>query len=489
MRKSGILLPVTSLPSPYGVGTMGKEARDFVDFLQAAAQRYWQILPIGPTGYGDSPYQSFSAFAGNPYLIDLPTLEAEGLLTAAELEESPLAAAGAGAIDYEALYHHRYPLLRKAAARFDFTQRAYLDFCAANPWLEDYTLFMAIKGTQEQRALSLWPEALRRREPAALAKAAAELAEERRFWAFVQYEFYAQWAALKAYANSRGVEIIGDIPIYVSPDSSDLWASPELFQLTETGEMSAVAGCPPDAFAADGQLWGNPLYDWDYHKRTGFAWWCQRLRHAATIYDVVRIDHFRGLAGYYSIPAGSATAAPGHWEVGPGADFVNAVKKNLPDVTIIAEDLGYLTQDVADLLAASGCPGMKVLQFAFDSRESGNYLPCNYQRNSVVYTGTHDNVTTKGWMEDAAPADVATACRYLVTTPEKLVRRLVIEALACVCDTAIVPMQDWLELGQEARINHPSTLGGNWCWRVDGATLTPALAAEIADLTRLYQRA
>lgn len=381
-------------------------------------------------------------------------------------------------------------MLELAVRRFDAGEDAFRDFCAANAfWLDDYALFMALKAENGMRAFSLWPKDVRARRPAALAAARARLAGQVRFWQVVQYLFYEQWAALKAYANAKGVEFIGDIPIYVSPDSSDLWADPSLFQVDADGALTEVAGCPPDAFAADGQLWGNPLYNWDVHLKTGCAWWIRRLRHASAVYDVVRIDHFRGFESYYAIPARDKTAVNGVWRKGPGTAFIDVIRRKLPDVRIIAEDLGYLTDDVKALLRASGFPGMKVLQFAFDSREESDYLPHNYTQNSVVYTGTHDNTTTADWELSAPAGDVAFARRYLdVEGGADFTRRFIRAALASVSDTAVIPMPDWLGLGAEARINTPSTLGGNWLWRMDPAALTDALAADILALTKLYGR-
>ena len=486
MRASGILMPVFSLPGPFGIGTLGKEAFTFVDFLAEAKQTYWQILPIGPTGYGDSPYQSFSAFAGNPYFIDYRLLAADGWLTADELPaERPV-----GPIDYGTLYNERPVILQKAADRLLASScPAYEAFCKAQSfWLEDYALFMAVKAAQGQAGLADWPDALRCREPAAIAEAKAALAGSIGYYKAVQFFFYTQWNALKAYANSKGIKLVGDIPIYVSPDSSDLWTHPELFQTDGRMHLTQVAGCPPDAFAADGQLWGNPLYAWPVHKATGFAWWKQRMKHATSIYDVVRIDHFRGFESYYSIPAGNKTAAGGHWEKGPDRDFIHAMHEALGAGGIIAEDLGYLTPEVKAMLAASGYPGMKIMQFAFDSRESGNYLPHTYPRNSVVYTGTHDNVTTEGWRTNASAEDVAYACRYLRCRPEDLAEAMICACLASVPDTAIIPLADWLHLGAEARINTPSTQGTNWQWRLS-TPLPEGLAGHIAGLTALYERA
>ena len=381
-------------------------------------------------------------------------------------------------------------ILKKAADRLlAAPSPAYEAFCEAQSfWLEDYALFMAVKAEQGQAGLADWPDDLRCRKPEAIAAAKQRLAGAVDYYKAVQFFFYTQWNALKAYANGKGVRLVGDIPIYVSPDSSDLWTHPELFQTDGRMHLTQVAGCPPDAFAADGQLWGNPLYDWPTHKATGFAWWKQRMKHATSIYDVVRIDHFRGFESYYSIPAGNRTAAGGHWEKGPDRDFIHAMHEALGEGSIIAEDLGYLTPEVKAMLAESGYPGMKIMQFAFDSRESGNYLPHTYPRSSVVYTGTHDNVTTEGWRTNASAEDVAYACRYLRCQPEDLTEAMICACLASVSDTAVIPLADWLHLGAEARINTPSTQGANWQWRL-GEPLPASLASHIAELTALYERA
>ena len=499
MRESGILMPVSSLPGPYGIGCFGKKAEKFVDFLAAAGQKIWQILPLSPTGYGDSPYQSCSAFAGNPYFVDLEALEKEGLLTAADLKaeswgKDPLE------VDYGTLYVSRFAVLRKAYAAWR-SQCAGLHGCAyyypddyyaftlANEdWLEDYALYMALKVANKMKNWVEWDAPYRRRDKAALAAFAAANEEEIGFWKFLQYKFGAQWKAVKDYANAKGVKILGDIPIYVSADSVDAWVGGPLFELDGEGRFARVAGCPPDYFSADGQLWGNPLYDWAYHKKTGYAWWIQRVRHALGIYDLLRIDHFRGFDTYWAIPATSTTARTGKWENGPGMELFDALEAALGKLPIIAEDLGYLTPEVKAMLSASGYPGMKIMQFAFDSRESGNYLPHTYPRNSVVYTGTHDNVTTEGWRSNASAEDIAYACRYLRCTPETLTEGMICACLASVSDTAIIPLADWLHLGSEARINTPSTQGANWQWRLD-TPLTSLLAEHIADLTALYDRA
>ena len=492
MRASGILMPVFSLPGPFGIGTLGSEATAFVDFLAEAKQTYWQILPIGPTGYGDSPYQSFSAFAGNPYFIDFRLLAADGYLTA---EEIP-AAQPVSTVDYGALYNQRPVLLKKAADRLlAAPSPAYEDFCAAQSfWLEDYALFMAVKAEQGQAGLADWPDALRCREPETIAAAKARLADQISYHKAVQFFFYTQWNALKSYANRKGVLLVGDIPIYVSPDSSDLWTHPELFQTDGQMHLTHVAGCPPDAFAADGQLWGNPLYDWPAHKATDFDWWKQRMKHATSIYDVVRIDHFRGFDEYFSIPYGSETAVEGHWEKGPGIELFRAVEQALGKREIIAEDLGYMSDTVRQLVRDSGFPGMKVLEFAFDSRDTGSasdYLPHNYPVNSVAYTGTHDNETLVSWYQTVTDAERAMVRDYLydyATPEEQLYQSMIALILRSAAATCIIPMQDWLGLDNSARINKPSTVGQNWRWRLKKTQLTKKLQKEIYQLTARYGR-
>ncbi len=486
-RASGILLPISSLPGPWGIGTLGEAARRFVDFLSAAGQTYWQILPIGPTGYGDSPYQSFSAFAANPYFIDPAQLVRDGLLTEEETRRDW--GADPARVDYGALYQNRHAMLALAARRLPEDDPGFAAYRSAqSAWLEDYALFMALKEENGQQSWYHWPDPVRLRQPEALAQARKRLAGPVSYWQKVQYLFHRQWTALLDYAHQKGVQIIGDIPIYVSPDSSDIWASPELFQTDEDRRLTRVAGCPPDAFAADGQLWGNPLYDWPYHHKTGYAWWLRRLRHALTVYDVVRIDHFRGFESYFSIPAQDDTAKNGCWQPGPGMDLIGAIHKALPEARIIAEDLGYLTKEVKQLLEDSGYPGMKVLQFAFDRREAGDYLPHNYVANSVAYTGTHDNTTTAAWEGEAHPEDVVRARAYLHSVGEPLVDSFIRGAFASVSRIAIVPMQDWLGLGAWARMNVPSRPDGNWQWRMAETDASEALAQRIAALTRLYGR-
>lgn len=490
MRASGILLPVSSLPSAYGIGSFSKEAYEFVDQLKKGGQKNWQILPLGPTGYGDSPYQSFSAYAGNPYYIDLETLIEEGLLTKEECDSCDFGDNGSF-IDYERMYHARFEILRKAFARFS-PDKAFEAFAEENAyWLEDYSLFMAIKNSLGGVSWSEWEEPLKRREEEALAKMRTQLAEEIQFFRFQQYEFAKQWTKLKAYANENGIRIIGDIPIYVAFDSADSWANPELFQFDETCTPVAVAGCPPDAFSATGQLWGNPLYRWDYHKKTGYAWWIRRLSYCFKLYDVVRVDHFRGFDEYYSIPYGDETAQFGKWEKGPGLDLFKAVKAALGELDIIAEDLGYLTESVLQLVRDTGYPGMKVLQFAFDSREENDYLPHNYPHNCVVYTGTHDNNTILGWLDEMEPKDRAFAAEYMnnkKSEEQEIPWDFIRLALASVADLAVIPMQEYLCLGGEARINKPSTLGNNWKWRLSKGQITDELLEQMREITKLYGR-
>lgn len=488
-RANGVLMPIFSLPSSHGIGTFGKEAYRFVDFLQKAGQSYWQILPLNPTNYGDSPYQSFSSFAGNPYFIDLDCLEEQGLLTKEEIE-----AADFGddelTIDYGKLYENRLPLLRLAFERFA-EDKAYRAFCRENAWwLEEYALFMALKNAHDDRAWETWEEPLRLRKKTALAAAKKEHAQTIAFYRFVQYLFTTQWQALKAYANDRGIRIIGDIPIYVAYDSADTWANTAQFLLDETLHPTKVSGCPPDAFAADGQLWGNPLYNWKAMKEDDYAWWKRRLGYALKLYDIVRIDHFRGFESFYAIPAGQTTAKGGKWMKGPDMALFRAFRKEFGnDLPIIAEDLGYLTPAVKKLLASTGFPGMKVLQFAFDSREDSDYLPHNYPHNCVVYTGTHDNDTIIGWTSTAYPQDVESAKRYLrPPADEGFHWTMMRAAMMSTADTCILMMNDLIAADSSCRINVPSTLGGNWVWRIDGVCINDWLAGLLREETAIYGR-
>ena len=513
MRESGILMPVSSLPGPYGIGCFGKAALEFVDFLAEAGQTIWQILPLSPTGYGDSPYQSCSAFAGNPYFIDLDALKAEGLLTAAQLKaeewgENPLE------VDYGTLYTSRYKVLRAAyqawreqcagqhGCAFYYPDDYYAFTLANEVWLEDYALYMALKTEHQMKSWTDWPREYRTRDAGALARFRAAHEEEIGFWKFLQYKFGTQWKAVKDYANAKGVKILGDIPIYVSADSVDAWVGGPLFELDGEGRFARVAGCPPDYFSADGQLWGNPLYNWPYHKQTGYAWWVQRVRHALGIYDLLRIDHFRGFDTYWAIPAGSSTARNGKWEIGPRMDLFNALEAALGKLPIIAEDLGDLVPSVRELLADSTFPGMKVLQFAFGGGDN-EYLPHNHVKNCVVYPGTHDNTTlTDWWVNSATEKEKATAAAYLHLTPCKPTAKevaavkpddariaLIRAALGSVADRVIIPMYDWLGLGAQAHLNTPGKLGGNWIWRAADGFAKTTLAKRVLEECEVYCRA
>ena len=489
MRQSGILMHITSLPGPYGMGTMGEKAYQFVDFLQSAGQSCWQILPLNPTGYGDSPYQSFSSWAGNPYLIDLDILVKEGLLKREELERISWETTP-NRVDFGLQYTRRYPILRTAHERF-VPGEEYDTFCRENTfWLNNYALFMAIKDALGGAPWLTWPEGLKTCRPEALEEQRQKLRKDLDFYRFLQYQFFRQWKALRRYANEKGIRIIGDIPIYVPLDSADVWANPHLFQLDSSLRPTHVAGCPPDSFTADGQLWGNPLYDWPIHEKTGYRWWIRRLSAAAAMYDVVRIDHFRGLESYWSVPAQDKTAKNGQWCPGPGMSFVHAVREALPGLDFIAEDLGYITPEVRKLQQDSGYPGMKVLEFAFDSREESDYLPHLYPVDSVCYTGTHDNPPLGQWLEDAAPEDVACAKAYLgLNQEEGYIWGIIRGAMSSVSRLCVVQLQDYLELGKNARMNRPGSLScANWTWRANARQLTPALAEKIRSVTKRYGR-
>ena len=495
MRKNGMLMPVSSLPSKYGIGTFGQAAYDFVDVLEASGQSLWQILPLGPTGYGDSPYQSFSTFAGNLYYIDLEKLIEEGLLTKEDCDQVDFGSDDEQ-IDYEKIYFGRFPVLHKAFQSFvkkgGCEEQKYKKFSDdQKEWLDDYALYMAVKNTFHGKGWDKWDEDIRLRQPDVLQKYKENCKEEIEFYKFLQYKFMEQWLALKAYANQKGIQIVGDIPIYVAFDSADTWAGPELFQLDEENLPVAVAGCPPDAFSATGQLWGNPLYRWEYHKKTGYTWWLKRIAHCFQIYDIVRIDHFRGFDEYYSIPYGDKTAEHGKWMQGPGIELFNTIQEQLGELPIIAEDLGFLTDSVRQLLKDTGYPGMKILQFAFDSREDSDYLPHNYDRNCVVYTGTHDNDTIRGWYDVLKKEDKQMAVDYMnnAYTPDDQIHwDFIALAMRSVADTCVIPVQDFLGLGTEARINTPSTLGCNWKWRMKKGAFDQKLILRIRNLTRVCAR-
>ena len=490
-RSSGILLPLFSLPSPYGIGTMGLAAYDFADLLHAAGQRYWQMLPLGPTSYGDSPYQSLSSYAGNPYLIDLDLLIEDGLLTEQEVRdrnwgEDPRH------VDYGKLYENRLDLLKKAADRgCKRDAEAVAAFTEKNAsWLSDYALFMALKRHFGMKPWQEWPdEAVRLHEPAALARYRELLREDVELFTYIQFLFFRQWTALKSYINSLGMGIIGDLPIYVAMDSADVWAEPENFQLDDRCVPTEVSGVPPDYFSADGQLWGNPLYRWDRMQADGFGWWIRRIDGAGKLYDVIRIDHFRGFESYWAVPYGETTAKNGRWVKGPGMALVGVLTGWFPQLEFIAEDLGYPTPEVAQLLRDSGLPGMKVLEFAFDSRDTSSYLPHSYGENCICYTGTHDNSPLALWRQEADPADIAFAKEYLGLNDEEGFNRGIIRGgMSSVAKLFVAQMQDYLELGAGHRTNEPGTQSGNWQWRMLPGELTPELAQRIRKLTRIYGR-
>lgn len=489
-RAAGILMPISSLPSEYGIGCFSKSAYEFVDWLKGAGQSYWQILPLGPTSYGDSPYQSFSTFAGNPYFISLDELIEEGVLTRAECEKVNWGKAK-GSIDYEKIYKGRYPLLRKAYERSKISENPeYQKFVNENSWwLSDYALFMAVKGRFDNVEWTKWAENIRLRWKWAMDYYREELYYDIEFQQYMQFKFHEQWMKLKAYANENGIKIIGDIPIYVAMDSADTWAHPELFQLDEENVPTAVAGCPPDGFSATGQLWGNPLYRWDVMEKEGFGWWIARIRAMSRLFDLTRIDHFRGFAGYYAIDADAPTAENGRWEKGPGEKFFDTLFQQLPDTALIAEDLGIITRDVEQLRDHYRLPGMKILQFAFSVQEQSSYLPHNCPKRAVIYTGTHDNDTTRGWAAALDKQQRRMASAYLGVKKEADFSWAMIRAAwnSC-CELAIAPMQDFLNLPSTARMNTPSTVGDNWSWRMLEGQADKKLAKQIRRLNQASWR-
>jgi 4-alpha-glucanotransferase len=497
-RSSGILLHPTSLPGPHGIGDLGPQAYRFIEWLASTGCKLWQVLPLGPTGYGDSPYQCFSAFAGNPYLISPDDLLAEGLLVQDDLAGMP--EFPPSRVDFGPLIPWKLDLLQKAFSRFqaspDHLREAFEHFRAENAaWLDDFALFMALKEAHGGGAWNGWPEPLRVREETALRKAKNEYAEREVRYAFYQFLFFRQWSKVRAYARENGIQIIGDIPIFVAYDSADVWAHPELFHLDENCNPTVVAGVPPDGFSATGQLWGNPLYNWDIHRQDGYAWWLSRVRASLQSVDIIRFDHFRGFAGYYEIPADHKTAEYGRWVPGPGRDLFRAVDKYLGDglitpgtgLPIIAEDLGLITPDVIELLDAFELPGMKVLQFAFSGPDNP-FLPHNYVPNCVAYTGTHDNDTAFGWLTSAADHEREFALRYFDVDGQDFAWDLIRGVWKSVAVFAIAPMQDVLGLGGEARMNFPSTLGGNWAWRMKDGDMREDLAGGLRDLNWLSNR-
>ena len=490
MRASGVLLPVSSLPSKYGIGCFDEEAYAFVEVLKDAGQKYWQVLPFGHTSYGDSPYQSFSTFAGNPYFISLKDFIDKGYISERDCKklkniENP------ESIDYELIYNERYKILRKAYKNSNIKKsKKYTKFKKNNSeWLHDYALFMAIKEAYDGKSFIEWDDDIKLRKPSALKKYQKKYADAVEFYCFLQYEFFEQWEKLKAYANKNGIEIIGDIPIYVAYDSADVWTNPDLFLLDESLEPVKVAGCPPDAFSEDGQLWGNPLYKWDYHKETGYKWWKDRMAACGRIYDMVRIDHFRGFDEYYAIPFGDDTARNGQWEKGPGMDLFDELRKEHGQMNIIAEDLGFLTDSVRQLLKDTEFPGMKVLQFGFYEDSVSEYLPYNYDRNCVVYTGTHDNDTVIGWYKALDKKAKKFTDEFLMNDGEKDINWLMIAAaMSSRADYCIIPAQDYLGLDEQGRINTPSTVGQNWKWRMKKKAFNKSLIKKIKKMTKVYGR-
>lgn len=489
-RGAGLLLPISSLPSPYGIGTLGKEAYKFVDYLVEAGQKYWQVLPVGPTSYGDSPYQSFSAFAGNPYFIDLDYLVEEGLITKAQIKKFPWGD-NVEYIDYATVYGSRFQILRMAFNNSTYAEtKEYAQFEKDNEyWLDDYSLYMAVKFKFDNQEWSKWDYDIKARQPEAIDRYKEELKDDIAFWKFCQFKFFEQWNKLRVYANESGIEIIGDIPIYVAMDSADVWAHKDLFELDEDFEQINVAGVPPDAFSEDGQLWGNPLYNWNRMEECDFEWWKQRMASNSKIYDYIRIDHFIGVVNYYSIEAGCENAKEGVWRQGPGKKLTDAIDSAIGDAKIIAEDLGIVSPAVRELLAETGYPGMNIIEFAFDGGPTNSHLPHNYKPNSLVYGGTHDNETVVGYFSSRSAADLKYAYKYLGVTKKSEIPAAVLRAAyASVAAIAIFQVQDILELGNEARMNTPSTVGDNWKWRMLKGSLTKKKAKELKELAEFYAR-
>ena len=493
-RSSGVILPVSCLPSPYGIGTMGKAAYEFIDFLAAAKQRWWQVLPLSPTGFGDSPYQSVSVFAGNPYFIDLDMLVEDGLLLRSEITAADWGT-DPERVDYGRLWENRFPVLRRAARRGLPRDRAAVDaFAAENAgWLADYAFFMALKQHFGMKSWTEWPDEVRLREAAAMEHYRALLAEDIDFYIYIQFLFSKQWDMMHAYAKEKGIGIIGDLPIYAAMDSADVWAQPQFFCLDAQGYPTAVAGVPPDYFCEDGQLWGNPLYNWDAMRADGFGWWIRRIDAAAKRCEAIRIDHFRAFASYWAVPYGAENAREGTWIDGPGMQLLGVLNDWFPQLQYIAEDLGILGPDVGALLKESGWPGMKVLEFAFNPQGDSDYLPHNYSQNCVCYTGTHDNRPLGSWCEDAAEDELEFAAEYLGlrgrTSAKRLRSALLRAGMGSVANVFVAQMQDWLGTGEESRINSPGIPQGNWQWRLKRSRLRPALAEEMAHVTMLYGRA
>lgn len=489
-RGAGILLPISSLPSDYGIGTLGAEAFRFIDFLKSAGQKYWQVLPVGPTSYGDSPYQSFSAFAGNPYFIDLDLLIAEGLLTKREVSRVKWQD-NCTTVDYDRLFQNRFQVLQTAFRNSNHQEsEAYQNFCETNMgWLENYSLYMALKTYFKNQEWSLWPKDIKQREPEAMQRYGELLKKEIDFWKFCQYKFYAQWDAMLAYAHENGVRIIGDIPIYLAMDSADVWANPHLFQLDKKLRPKKVAGVPPDDFSADGQLWGNPLYDWKAMEADGFAWWKKRMTYASRLYDFIRIDHFIGIVRYFAIPAGDPTAVNGIYKKGPGKKLTDAINSVIDSSRIIAEDLGVVVDSVVKLRNQNDYPGMKIMQFGFNGDPNNDHFPENYTENTIVYGGTHDNETIFGFFQNQNEWVQNYTMEYLgVKQIKQIPWGMVKKAYSGVARTVIFQAQDLLCLDNDARMNFPSTLGGNWRWRLRKNQMGKGLAARLYKLAEKNDR-
>ena len=491
-RLSGILLHITSLPGPYGIGTMGKEAFEFVDFLVLSGQKIWQLLPLGHTGYGDSPYQCFSAFAGNPLLIDLDKLIEDGILEESELPKNLVF--NDDKVDFGQAFNYKYVVLRKAYERFKASnnhlrQIQFENFTKKTSfWLEDYAFFMALKNHFGGKSWAQWERQVKTREPEALARYRQHLADEIDFYCFLQFVFDHQWQELKSYANLNDIKIIGDIPLYVASDSADAWSNPEIFDFDKNLNPRTVAGVPPDYFSATGQLWGNPIYKWDVLQQQGFSWWVERVKGNLILYDILRIDHFRGLAAYWAVPFGEDTAIKGEWIKAPGKQLLEALYKNLGELPIIAEDLGVITPDVVELRDGFGLPGMKILQFAFDSGEENDFMPHTFVKNCVVYTGTHDNDTTLGQYKSVKDADRQFMKDYFEVIEKDPAWSFIKLAWSTVANLAIAPLQDLLRLDTEARMNFPGKASGYWQWRYRKEMLKPQHAEELLKITRLYGR-
>lgn len=489
-RGSGILMHISSLPGPYGIGSMGEKAREFADFLEKAGQSYWQILPIGVTSFGDSPYTTFSSFAGNPYFIDLDLLKNEELLTQADIDQHIAFVEDNTKVDYGKLYHERYSLLKVAFHNFDLEDRGYYAFTEKhNFWLRNYALFMTLKEKFQGCKWNDWPNEYKFRDEKALSEFEIENLEDINFHKFIQYKFFSQWENLKDYIHQKNISIIGDLPIYLAEDSADVWSNPNLFQLNEDLKPTYVSGVPPDGFSDDGQLWGNPVYNWQEHEKTNFKFWSDRIRFNLEIFDVLRLDHFRGFESYWLVPAGENTAKNGRWEQGPGLKLFDKLNAELGHMRMIVEDLGYMTEEVYKLREEIGFPSMKVLQFAFNPDASSAYLPHNLIDNTVIYTGTHDNDTILGWTQSGNPQEIEFAKKYLnITAEETFNWGLIRGAMTSVSNTAIFQMQDLLLLGNEARMNHPGTMNANWQWRMQEDLISEEIIDRLRELTRISGR-